>query len=145
ARLVPGPAAGPRHDEQRHRQGGEDRRAVLRPEGLDLLELLLFLQVVCHCRPRPPVRQSSPSSSSATVSTSRSTGTDCCAPLSGAPGCPCISAPARRRFTPTSPRASSSSPITRAIRAPLASARRNCDLKLPPPACISTSKPAERS
>ena len=52
---------------------------------------------------------------------------------------------AAQRLTVAVRAAASSSPITTANSAPLASARLNWALKPPPPACITTSRPALRS
>ena len=61
----------------------------------------------------------------------------------------CAAAASRSGLIDTSPRASSSAPKISACRAPLASARLNCDFMLPgpslPAACSSTDRPAARS
>src|SRR5690606_14437233 len=114
-----------------HRQGN-DEVAVLRPPGLEFGYLFLLFEIVDRHH-QASSSGCSEYSTPAIASGSASSVTRCWAP------------PPHSGLRPTSPAAASSSPITIATGASLASAFFICDLKLPPPQCISTAKPCSRS
>src|SRR6266852_4634907 len=125
--LIPCPAV-PRSDGREHERGSEsDRAAVVLPPGFQGGELLLFFEIV-RAHSFSPV----PKSRSDIASARRSCGTR---------NCPRSS---RKALIPASPAWASSSPKITATGAPLASAFFICDLKLPPPQCWVTLKPASR-
>src|SRR5436190_15282890 len=129
--LIPCPAV-PCSDRRAHERGSEnDRTAMLLPPGLQGGELFLFFEVVCrHGVSKVPVTNAQ---------------TLCwMIPATRVGAIRTWASAARRGFRLTSPAASSSGPMMIAKRAPLESAFFICVLKLPPPACMSTMRPASR-
>src|SRR5712671_1074428 len=125
--LIPHPAVPGRDGCKHHSRAEENRAAVLLPPGFQGGQLFLFFEIV-RAHSFSPV----PKSRSDIASARRSCGTRNCARSS------------RKALTLASPACSSSSPTITATGAPLASAFFICDLKLPPPQCCVTLKPAPR-
>src|SRR6266849_3139809 len=125
--LIPRPAVPGRESGKHQSRAEDDRTAALLPPGFQGGELFLLFEIV-RAHSFSPV----PKSRSDIASARRSCGTR---------NCPRSS---RKALIPASPAWASSSPTITATGAPLASAFFICDLKLPPPQCWVTLKPASR-
>src|SRR6266853_15243 len=125
--LIPHPTVPGRNGGKHQSRAEENRAPVLLPPGFQGSELFLFFEIV-----RAHFLSPVPKSRSDIASARCSCATRNCARSS------------RKALTLASPACTSSSPTITATGAPLASALFICDLKLPPPQCCVTLKPAPR-